>query len=144
MEDTVITMVYPSNVSLVWPLVVSLLDPALAIAGTHEIGDVRKSIMGGQAQLWVQWTKDKGVDAAVVTEFVNYPKGLWFRLWLSGAQKQAKIMWDKFFDILYEFADKNDCVGLEDCGRSGWERHIPQGKKTRNIAMLRRIKIDRN
>jgi hypothetical protein len=35
----------------------------------------------------------------------------------AGADKNANIMWKKFFDTLYLFAKKAGCKGIEDCGR---------------------------
>lgn len=132
-----ITMVYPININPIWPETAALLAPAVDISGTHDVEDVRRSLMGNQSQLWVQW--NAGVDAAVVTEFINYPKGLWCRFWLAGAKKGVEIAWDKFFETLYKFARDNRCVGIEDCGRGGWDRYAPQAKK---ISTLRRILID--
>lgn len=131
--EKIITMVYPANIENVWPQVVPLLSAALALHGTHTTEDIRKACMGGNAQLWIQWT-DK-VEAAVITEFVPYPKSLWFRLWLAGALKSTEILWDKFWQTLSEFAKKNDCKGIEDCGREGWLHYAP--KNTRTFSMRR-------
>ena len=139
MDEPVITMIYSSNVPPVWSECEPLLKEAIESFGTHTIEDVYKGIMGGKAQLWVQWSGK--VDAVVVTEFVDYPKGLWFRFWLAGALKGSQVLWQKFFDTLYEFAKKSRCAGIEDCGRIGWEKYIPEGHKVHNIASLRRIKI---
>lgn len=134
--EKVITMVYPANIENVWPQVMPLLSPVLALHGTHGAEDIRKACMGGNAQLWIQWT-DK-VEAAVVTEFVSYPKGLWFRFWLAGALKGAEILWSKFYETLAEFAKKNNCKGIEDCGREGWSHYAPQAKK---MFSMRRVVI---
>jgi hypothetical protein len=132
-----ITMIYPANVMQAWPHVSLLLEPAVIRDGTHDIDDVRKQILGGQAQLWVQWTNS--FDAAVVTEFMNYPKGLWFRFWLAGARYGADVKWEAFFDTLVNFAKENKCHGIEDCGRSGWSKYCP--KKVRNIGVMRRMEL---
>lgn len=132
-------MIYPSNIANIWPHAIPLLEPAIALSGTHNLEDVRKSLLCGNAQLWIQWN-DK-LEAAVVTEFINYPRGAWFRFWLAGALKDAQILWDKFFDILYNFAKENNCKGIEDCGRNGWSHYAPEAKK---ISTLRRIEIKEN
>lgn len=137
--EPVITVIYPSNITTIWPQVVPLLEPALAQTKTHTIEDIRKSILCGNAQLWVQWS-DK-VDAAVITEFKNYPQGTWFNFWLAGALKGAAVFWDKFFNTLYEFAKNNGCKGIEDCGRAGWDKYAPQAEK---VAIMRRIEIKEN
>lgn len=129
-------MVYPANIESIWHQVMPLLAPAIALHNTHDIEDIRKSCIGGNSQLWIQWS-DK-VEAAVVTEFVSYPKGLWFRLWLVGALKDTKGLWGKFYDTLHDFAKSNNCKGIEDCGREGWVHYAPQAKKIFN---MRRVVI---
>lgn len=136
MNESIISMIYPANIAPLWHQVEPLLEPAVGLSGTHNCEDVYQSLLGGKSQLWVQW-KDN-VEAAVVTEFIAYPRGLWFRFWLAGALKGAEILWQRFFDILYEFARINHCVGIEDCGRGGWDKYAPQARK---ISTLRRIEI---
>lgn len=131
-----ITLVYPSNINPIWEEIKNLLMPVLELSGTHEIEDIRKILIGGQAQLWIQW--NDGVEIAVVTEFKNYPKGMAFNLWLAGAKKDIKAEWKEFLDVLTNFAKKNGCRWIEDCGRIGWEKYAPSAKK---IAILRRIEI---
>lgn len=133
----IITMVLPENIEAIWPQIIPLLQPALKIAETHNIHDVKDAIDFGKAQLWVQWNEG-AVDAAVTTEIVNYPRGTWLRFWLAGAQPKTDILWDKFYESLYNFAKKHKFVGIEDCGRNGWSKYAPHAKK---IAILRRIKI---
>lgn len=134
-----ITLVYPANILSIWPQIIPLLEPALALTKTHTIEDIRKLLLCGNAQLWVQWN-DKA-EAAVVTEFKNYPLGIGFNFWLAGALKEAKIKWNEFFDTLYEFAKNNGCRWIEDCGRGGWDKYAPQAKR---IAVMRRIEIKEN
>lgn len=134
--EPVITMIYPANIPQVWSEVKPLLEPALAIAETHNAEDVYQSLMGGKSQLWVQWSGK--IDSAVVTEFIAYPRGLWFRVWLAGALKGAESLWQKFYEILYSFAEQARCAGIEDCGRGGWDHYVPQAKK---VGVVRRIKI---
>lgn len=136
MTECMISMVYPANIPPLWNQVEPILEPAIAISGTHNSEDVYHSLMGGKSQLWVQWNGK--VEAAVVTEFMPYPRGLWFRFWLAGALKGACILWQGFYDILYKFAQNSFCIGIEDCGRGGWDYYAPHAKK---IGILRRIKI---
>ncbi len=137
MKDPDIIMVHPINITPIWPQVESLLAPALLIAMTHSIEDVRKSLMAGHSQLWIQW-RDK-VEAAVVTEFKSYPQGLWFNFWLAGAIKNADIWWTKIFEILVDFAKIHKCAGIEDCGRAGWDWYCPN--EVKRIGILRRMPL---
>lgn len=139
MGDTVITMIYSSNVPKIWAEVEPLLKDAVEHSGTHTTEDVYKSVMAGKSQLWVQWSGK--VDAVVTTEFIDYPKGLWFRFWLAGALHGSEILWQQFFDTLYDFAKNSHCLGIEDCGRMGWDKFIPEKYQARKICSLRRILI---
>ena len=137
MSEPLVTMIYPMNIAPLWNQIRPILDPAIAISGTHNSEDVYHSLMGGKSQLWVQW--DEKVEAAVVTEFISYPRGLWFRFWLAGAMKETKVFWQKFYNILYDYAKHNKCSGIEDCGRGGWDYYAPHAKK---IGILRRIEVN--
>lgn len=130
-----ITMVYPANIMSIWDETSPLLEPAVSIAGTHSMEDIRKSLLGGLSQLWVQW--NAGVEVAVITEFVPYPQGIWFRFWLAGARDGIKAEWERFFTILVDFAKSNSCAGVEDCGRIGWAKYCPEEAKT--IGTVRRM-----
>lgn len=134
-DNLTITMIYPANVMQTWPYIYPLLQPAVALSETHNMEDLRRIILGGQAQLWVQW-KD-GVDAAVITEFINYPRGMWLRIWLAGAKKGADVEWEKFFDTLVKFGKDSKCIGIEDCGRGGWSKYCPE--QVKNVGVMRRM-----
>lgn len=123
----------------IWNEVSLLLQPAVDIDGTHNIEDIRKSLLGGSSQLWIQW--DEKVEVAVVTEFKNYPLGVWFRLWLAGAKDGIKAEWKQFFDILCDFAKSNSCVGIEDCGRMGWDKYCPE--EVKKIGIVRRMPFNK-
>ncbi len=134
-EIFMILMVHPINITPLWEQVKKLLEPALALAMTHDSESVRKSLMTGHAQLWVQW--DNEVEAAVITEFKPYPLGLWLNLWLAGAKEKAHVLWQAFLEVIMEFAEAHKCVGIEDCGRVGWDRYCPVNVK--KIGVMRRI-----
>lgn len=136
MTEPFITMVLPQNINGLWAEVAKMIEPALSLSMTHNIDDVYDCIMNNEAQLWIQWSGK--VDAAVITEIIYYPRGQWCRIWLGGAVKNGKIPWKKFFDTLYGFAKKSGCVGIEDCGRQGWEKYVPTALK---VTTLRRLLI---
>jgi hypothetical protein len=141
MKDPEIIMVHPIHITPLWEQVKELIAPALLIAMTHSVEDVRKSLMAGNSQLWIQWRENK-VEAAVVTEFKNYPQGLWFNFWLAGAIEKADIWWSKFLEILVDFAILNKCKGIEDCGRAGWDWYCPS--EIKRIGVLRRMILKGN
>lgn len=124
--DPIITMIFPANVSATWPHVSPLLAPAIERRMTHTVEDVRKAILSGQAQLWVQW--NEGAEAAGVTEFQNFPLGLWLNVWLMGAKRGALVRWPEFTQEIINFAHLNGCVGIRDEGRKGLSAISPHDK----------------
>ncbi len=122
-----IFLVGPENVTGIWPQIVPMLDPVLEITGTHEAEDVRKMLMTHQAHLWLQF-EPPNVEAFVISEFVNYPRGLWLRLWAAGAARGVKADWKKFSEVTRAWGDAHHCVGDEIIGRVGWGRLFPEAK----------------
>lgn len=117
-------MVYPYNITGVWPHVEPLLAPAIDRFGTHAPDDVRRTLLAGNAQLWLQWNSEsKLAEAAGVTELLNYPLGLWLRIWLMGVKPGAEALWDEFKKHILAFAYANKCAGIRHEGRKGWIRH---------------------
>jgi hypothetical protein len=120
--------VWPENVNALWPQIAPLLTPALAVSSTHEPEDVRKAVMSGKAQLWVQMGEHNLVEATVTTEFVDYPSGVFVRVWSAGAHPEHRMNTEGFLPILTEFGHRNGCIGFEAIGRHGWLRKIPQAR----------------
>ncbi len=110
------------NIMPLWPQVAPLLERPLAVSVTHELEDVRRMIMSGHAHLWVQWTDH--VEAAVVSEFISYPRGLFLNAWLAGSI-DGEMDRLGFVEALREWARLNGCVRLRATGRAGWLKVVP-------------------
>jgi len=123
MADAKVFLVAIANVGGVWGQCAPILEQALKRERTHDIHDVLGSILTQRSQLWIIWT-DR-VEAAAVTEFVNYPKGIWLRAWLAGARKDAEVDWPKWREVVSDWALANGCKELEVVGRMGWLRVFP-------------------
>lgn len=134
----IITMVFPANLEKVWPLAAELLQPAVDKFGTHGIEDVRKAIMCGNAQLWIRWNAGR-VEAALVSEFKNFPKGLWLNVWLFGTHPDFAADEQEFERHMIEYAKANGCMGMMHTGRQGWGRrhaHLTGKMRTQTIYLL--------
>jgi hypothetical protein len=114
------------NITPLWPQLEPLIKSVVDPLGTHDAEDVRRSLMANLSHLWVQWS-DK-VEACVVSEFVNYPKGLWLRLWAGAARDDTKGEWQEFRAALTHWKKINGCVGMEIIGRMGWMRVFPDAR----------------
>jgi len=117
-----IVLVSPGNLDALWPHWEPLLKRALRHVETHNAEDVRQVVADGYAQLWVQWSGT--LEAFIVSEIVNYPRGRWLRLWLASTADGAILDDDRFEDATAEFRDAEDCKGYEIIGRLGWLRRF--------------------
>lgn len=117
------------DISATWANVVPMFTKLFAESKTHEAEDVRQTLLVQAAQLWVQWnTETATIEAAFVTEFVKYPRGIWLRLWLGGALPDAPLDYDLVRDALTVWAKQNGARGFEIIGRPGWLRKLHEAK----------------
>lgn len=63
--------------------------------------------------------------SAAVSEFAEYPAGLYVRVWLAGAIPDRKMDIDAFVETLDRWRVKNGCVDFEWIGRHGWLKIFP-------------------
>lgn len=119
--------VMPENIAALWPQLDALFRPAMALTSTHTVEDVRRALMAMRVQLWVQMDGDI-VEAAATTEFVDYPVGLYVRVWHAGARKDRKMDSDAFFAELDRWRVGHGGVGFEAIGRHGWLRKFPSAR----------------
>lgn len=127
MGNPIITMLNPTNISAIWPQIEPMMSDVLVIAGTHKTDDVRKRLLSGQAQLWVQY--DYGVDAFLVTEFEPFPNMTILNIWLMAAKPNKIIEWDKLKYEINKFAAVNNCQLIKVIGREGFMKIFSEAKK---------------
>lgn len=120
-----IMRIMPENVTPLWPQFEALFAPALRMVSTHKTEDVRLAVMAMRAQLWAQMDGDT-VEGAATTEFVEYPAGMYVRVWLAGSRPDCKFDENAFFDVINRWRERNRCVGFEAIGRHGWLRKFPK------------------
>jgi Zn ribbon nucleic-acid-binding protein len=78
---------------------------------------------------WDEETQAKpSVVSAAVSEFVDYPAGLFVRVWLAGAVPDRKMDMEAFVETLDRWRVANGCVDFEFIGRHGWLRVFPWAK----------------
>lgn len=118
--EAIITPLNPQNVSKVWDEVSRLIKPLLDESKTHSTDDVLRMLVGGTAQLWVQW-KGK-IEVAIISVFVPYPQAVALRIWLAAAKDEDNTNWEEWRVSLVGFAAQNNCSMIEAEGREGWEK----------------------
>lgn len=127
LDEAAVFRVMPTNVAALWPQLAALFKPALAMVSTHTTEDVRRAIMAMRAELWVQMVNDV-VASAATTEFVDYPAGMFVRVWMVGAVPDRKMDIQSFVETLNHWRKANQCLGFEWIGRHGWLKHFPDAR----------------
>ena len=115
------------NLAATWAIVSPWMASIFADRPTHTPDDVFRSLLAEQSQLWVQFCQDDGaIEAAFVTEFAVYPKGIWVRIWLGAAPPRVKIEYDLVRAAMTEWARMHGARGFEVTGRHGWLHKFPE------------------
>ena len=106
------------NIETWWSLVEEYLITALEYGlGEYSIGDIKKSCISKDMQLWVKMGRE--VKGAFVTKIAKYPqKNLLCVILLGGEEFQE---WrDEADALLNAFGKEHNCEYIELFGRKGW------------------------
>ena len=103
----------------------------LAKAAVHSEGELEpedflEPLSTGEMQLWVAYKDDDVINAAMVTQFIQYPQKKILRI-ISLAGKDFKEI-KNFQEMIEGFAVKHDCTAIELWGRKGWKKLLPEWK----------------
>lgn len=120
--------VMPENITPLWDQLAPLIEVELRTIPTHDVEDIRKLLLSGNAQLWIQWSEC--VEAMVITEFVSYPRGLALRAWMGAVAPGYTMNRRGLFKIVTQFARRHRCRWIDACGRYGWLRAFPEAECT--------------
>jgi hypothetical protein len=109
-----------------WPLVESMLAPAIALTGgAYEPNDVLADIEKQNAQLWVVLIGES-VVGAVVSTIIVYPRLTSLACpFVGGADNRLADWWRPTFEMLEAFARAKGCKRIEGGVRKGWARLLP-------------------
>jgi len=74
-----------------------LLRPAVEKSGGRwSAGDLLKALAAGEQQLWVVYTEDKQIKAAITTMIRDYPRGRMLEIVFAGGTEAGKWLTDSF------------------------------------------------
>lgn len=112
------------HLRLVWPLACPHLMRALDREGSGRYlpEDILRALLDAKARLWVAWNvRESTIDAAVVTETIDFPRKRELRIWLVGGRNMRG--WVKAAEEMIEaFARAEGCAFLTGSMRRGWLR----------------------
>ena len=109
-----------------WHWVRDLLLPAINRAGEYTEEQVREQLATKDAQLWV--AVEDVIELAVVTRISVRARGSVCEIWLLGGKSPDR--WMHFLDVIEQAARERGCAGMEVVGRAGWERMLPDYRRT--------------
>ncbi len=88
----------------------------------YEASDVLAFLLEGKVRLWVSWDPErKRVEAAIVTELIQYPRTRDLVVWLVGSDNM-KACAREAYDLLERFAVESGCGVISGRLRRGWIR----------------------
>jgi hypothetical protein len=118
-EEPALVCVDPARVAEVWPLVSALMDRAQERFGSNdERMAIEKDVREGLALLWMAWSDDRKIEAALVTDIIKEDDYKVCRLRaLAGYNIQR---WFKLLGRIEGFARDEKCRVIRYFGRKGW------------------------
>ena len=126
--------VAPGNVAFLWSQIRPHIERALDRDGSGRYlpDDVLRFAVKGTVQIWIAWNPETHeIDAAIVTEIINYPRLRELRLWLIGGSNM-KAWVREAIDTLEAFGRAHNCVYAIGGMRKGWMR-IGQGYRQTGV-----------
>ena len=103
-----------------WLVIAPMLLKATRRTGCYEPIDLLKGAMSGRYGIWV-CESEAGIDAAVVTEIVDYPRKRILEMMFVGGGNMA--LWlPEAIRVFDEHASSAGCAHIACLGRRGWAR----------------------
>lgn len=128
-----ISQVLPYELDEVWPKVAKwVLDGLNHSDFKYNIGDVLASLLDGDKQLWVVYTKTE-IVGCVITEILLYPQQKRLGIFLVAGDR-----FDEWFHLrldIYDWAKRYGCEACEFYGREGWIRKLKPHFKLIHVCM---------
>jgi len=135
-SDSQISYVPPKDVGLIWKQIEPLLLKPLEIDGfAYMPKDIFDSLLKKKMQLWISWNvKTNEVEAAIVTEIIDYPRLRSCRYFLAGGTNM-KSWFNPVKEQVEHWAKLNKCQRIELVGRKGWVKWLRDYKQKHIILM---------
>jgi len=128
-----IIQLLPQNIVALWPQIAPIIRPAVVLVSTHTVSDIYRAVVSMRAQVWASVHETK-VLAAVISEFVDYPAGLFVRIWIAASLPEVPFDTAAFMEKLDEWRCASNAIGFEAVGRMGWLKRYP-GLKCEGLIM---------
>lgn len=101
-----------------------LIKPLEIDGNAYTTKDIFDSLLQTKMQLWISWNKkEKDVEAAIITEIIDYPQKRACRYFLAGG-RNMKNWFKPIKKEIENWAKHNNCNRIELVGRKGWVRWL--------------------
>jgi hypothetical protein len=128
--DLKITLVPRDKVGAAWPRVLTLLEPAFAMApGRFVSDDILNAVAKGTMQLWVVYRsadstyRSEDIVASFTTKIYNVARArICVIEWAGGAEMERWV--DDVIATVENFAKDCSCQRIEINGRRGWKKFV--------------------
>ena len=119
-----LAVVPPENLGLVWQKVEPLLKPAIdQSGGRYTVDSTRSAITKRDMQLWIAFTEDGDILAAMTSCITVYPSLTMLAVVHCGGRMMG--LWLHSMSQVETWAKEQGCEGVEIAGRAGWEKALP-------------------
>jgi len=121
---------FPSTaIDTVWRYVEPHLARAIEQQDEYTKQEVYNSLKRAECQLWCSLRDDNRIEAALVTSIKKTSDGrLYCLLQACGGENLSN--WDKYIQVVEEWAQSKGCEEMRIYGRRGWAKVLPGYKPT--------------
>ena len=129
------------HLSGIWPLARPHIARALDRdkAQRYLPNDVLALLLKGSVRLWVSWNEqEKSVEAAMITEIIEYPLLRELKIWLVGGRNM--MAWGREARDLFElYGREHGCSIMSGALRKGWLKIGGAGYEQTGIMFEKRL-----
>ncbi len=113
--STLVRSIQPHEVEELWPRLQPLIERGLRFAdGCFASGDVKRSLIEGKRQLWVEWPE---MRCALITERIDYPLKRVLHVFLAAGRLPRD--WRNLWRGIQRLAPSEGLPGIEIPGPHG-------------------------
>lgn len=128
----------PALIGEVWPHVEPLLSEAYTRFGSQdERRTIEADVLEGRSLLWVAWSDNRKIEAALVTDLVKEDGELICRLRALAGRSLRR--WIKLLGLIEEYANKEGCATVRYFGRQGWRAMLGSDYRVTHVQAEKRL-----
>jgi hypothetical protein len=120
----------PARVSEFWPHVRGLIIEAMRRGDLSAYWPVESAVLQGRALLWLVWN-GQTIEAATITEICQSEWRKVCVIVACGGKDMSR--WLPLLDGIEQYAKAEGCSATRIMGREGWQRALPDYRRTKIV-----------